>query len=289
MFYLSHVESASHLSFLWQYAREFIFAIINQLEDNPSTIIVEKSLEVLAKVTIPVPGEDQTTWQSYPSSKVEAKQSSPREEVNDHRECIMSQTNVEYALQVLNQDNRLLISRDRQVFSALIELHSIHEHLLANFSNVLTYMCTLQPPAFVFVSFSVEVDRFIRRRSKAVSGDGKDIQYEPASLNFVSSFVQHMSHALIHALETKQLRDALKDSICSETLAEEGRQRCSLFHILLHSFSHNIGATVSLCLWSGAYRTASDFLTGINPLDINLINLLEIDKVVEMLERPFFR
>ena len=259
------------------------------MEDNPSTIIVEKSLEVLAKVTIPVPEEDQTTWQNDFSSKIEVTLSSSHDDINDDTKHIMSQSNVEYALQVLDQDGRRLKSRDRRVFSALIELHSIHEHLLANFSNVLTYMCTLQPPGIVFVSFSVEVDQFVRRRSKVLSAEGKDDQYESASLHFVSSFVQHMSHVLIHAPETKQLRDALKDSICSDSTSEDGRQRCSLFHILLHSFSHNIGATVSLCLWSGAYRTASAFLNGINPLDISLINLLEIDKVVEMLERPFFR
>lgn len=250
---------------------------------------MEKSLEVLAKVTIPVPGEDQTTWQIHPACQVEAKLSSPHEEVYDDAEHIMSQSNVEYVLQVLDQDNRLLKSRDRRVFSALVELHSIHEHLLANFSSVITYMCTLQPPAFVFVSFSVEVDRFVRRRSDVVSAEAGEIQYESANLHFVSSFVQHMSHVLIHAQEAKQLRDALKDSICSDSVSEDGQQRSSLFHILLHSFSHNIGATVSLCLWCGAYRTASEFLNGINPLDINLINLLEIDKVVEMLERPFFR
>ncbi len=259
------------------------------MDDNPSKIAVEKSLEVLAKVTIPVPEEDPSTWQMFSSSYINTELPSPYDEISDESEYIMSPSNVEYALQVLDQDNRLLKSRDRRVFSALIDLHSIHEHLLANFSNVLTYMCTLQPPAFVFVSFSVEVDRFVRRRSKAVESGNQDIQYESAGLHFVSSFVQHMSHALIHVQEAKQLRDVLKDSICIDPVTEEDKQRCSLFHILLHSFSHNIGATVSLCLWCGAYRTASQFLNAINPLDINLINLLEIDKVVEMLERPFFR
>lgn len=246
-------------------------------------------MEVLARVTIPVPGEDRSTWQNPQASQDPTRPSSPHDEVSEDAEYIMSQSNVEYALQVLSQEDRMLKSRDRRVFSALIELHSIHEHLLTNFSNVLTYMCTLQPPEFVFVSFSVEVDRFVQRKSKIVSGDVGDKEFESTSLHFVSSFVQHMSHVLIHAREAKQLRDVLKDCICSDAISEEARHRSRLFHILLHSFSHNIASTVSLCLWCGAYRTASQFLNGINPLDINLINLLEIDKVVEMLERPFFR
>jgi len=62
-----------------------------------------------------------------------------------------------------------------------------------------------------------------------------------------------------------------------------------LFHILLHSFSHNLVAATSLCLWGGACRTASLFLKKIDPLDISLVFLLELDKLVEMIERPLFR
>lgn len=246
----------------------------------------------MARVTIPLHGEDYSTSQYSPACQDETRPSSPsdpRDDVYEDAEYIMSQSNVEYALQVLDEDDQILKSRDRRVFSALIELHSIHEHLFANFSNVLTYMCTLQPPEFVFVSFSVEIDRFVRRKSKIVSGEIGGREYDFTSLDFVSSFVQHMSHVLIHAQAVKQLRDALKDCICRDAVSGDASQRSKLFHILLHSFSHNIAATVSLCLWCGAYRTASQFLNGIDPLDINLINLLEIDRVVEMLERPFFR
>jgi len=200
----------------------------------------------------------------------------------------MAQMSVEYALQILNPKRRRLKSRDRLVFSALIELHSFNEHLLINFSNVLTFMCTLQPPEFVFVSFAVEVDRFIRRKMRRSNADNKPNSLA-VHLHFVSSFVQHMCHVLINAKEAKELRDVLKDCICQEPISEEDRQRSRLFHILLHSFAHNIAATISLCLWSGAYRTASKFLSNINPLEINLMFLLEIDRVVEMLERPFFR
>jgi hypothetical protein len=48
-------------------------------------------------------------------------------------------------------------------------------------------------------------------------------------------------------------------------------------------------ATTSLCLWGGACRTASLFLKKIDPLDISLVFLLELDKLVEMIERPLFR
>lgn len=209
----------------------------------------------------------------------------------------MGPTNIDYALQILDPARRKLKSRDRQVFSSLIELYSKHEHLLANLSNVLTFMCRLQPPEFVFVSFSVELDRFVRRKQQQqqqqqTSNNTDEVATTNATsqlLNFASAFVQYMSHVLLNAKETRILRDALRDCLCQDPVSEVDRYRTRLFHILLYSFAHNIPATVALCLWSGAYRTASQLLMGINPLDIHLVFLLEMDRVVELLERPFFR
>lgn len=277
-----------------------MFLCLNELQlvDNPPRTIVEKSLEVLARITVPVVGEDHTRQSSHSLSGLASPiwaSSTVGASGDDDEDAVdfpMTQTNVEYALQILRQERRRLKSRDRQVFSALIQLHSFNEHLMINFSNVLTFMCTLQPPEFVFVSFAVEVERFIRRKMRRVPVHGPSVSANSqlsADLSFVSSLVQHMSHVLLNSKEAKEVRDVLKDCICSGAVTEEDRQRSRLFHILLHSFSHNIAATVSLCLWCGAYRTASKLLSGINPLDINLVFLLEIDRVVEMLERPFFR
>ena len=62
-----------------------------------------------------------------------------------------------------------------------------------------------------------------------------------------------------------------------------------MFSILLNTFGHNIVAAMSLCLWCGAFRTASLLITNIDPLDINLTFYLELDQLVEYLERPLFR
>ena len=252
--------------------------------DNPPKAIVKKSLEVIAKITVPVEGEKihSRSLSSHSLSGLGSPvwASSDINEVEEAAEFPMTESSLDFALKILKK-RRHLKSRDRQVFSALIQLHSFNEHLIVNLTDVLTLMCKLQPPEFVFVSFSIELDRFIRGQQKK-SSIAKD-------LSFVSSFVQHMSHVLLNAKEAKDLRDALKDCMCSSPKTEEHRQRCRLFHILLHSFAHNMAATVLLCLWAGAYRTAVKVLNSINPLDINLIFLLEIDRVVEMLERPFFR
>ena len=200
----------------------------------------------------------------------------------------MTDYNVAFSLDIMINSRRQLKSRDREVFSALIQLHSYNYHLLGDLSRVITFMCRLQPPEFVFVSFAVELERFIRRRSKLQDTEELDQPFS-RDLEFVSCFVQQMCHVLLNAKEAKELRDVIKDCIGQQTESERGSRRARLFHILLHSFSHNLVATTALCMWGGAYRTASLFLRCIDPLDIHLMFLLELDKLVEIIERPLFR
>ena len=198
---------------------------------------------------------------------------------------------VKYALGLLDMTKLQLQSRDREVFRGLIELHAYNTHLIMDLSRVVAYMCRLQPPEFVFVSFVVELERFTSIQIAAQRANGGTPQQPPLSRNlqFVSSFIAQMCHVLLNAKEAKSLRDALKDCVSKPESSEEDKQRKRLFHILLHSFSHNLVASTSLCLWGGAFRTASLFLKQINPIDIHLMFLLEVDKLVEMLERPLFR
>ena len=152
----------------------------------------------------------------------------------------------------------------------------------------------------MFVSFAYELDNFIvsrmKHREKILESpevDTQTIKLELASfardLAFVSNFSQQLGIVFFAAPETEQLRGALKDSIGfkGETVRDERRAR--LFHILLYTFSHNIVATLAFCLWSGAYLTASTFLQKIDPLDVSLMFYLEIDQLIDLIERPLFR
>jgi len=250
---------------------------------------------VLAKITIYAVDEERqkrkinTTFARATNPAWASSEPVPGEDdLEETAEFPMGQKNVQYALQVLTKDNNKLQSRDRSVFSSLVELYGTNRHLLVNFSGVLTYMCSLQPPELVFASFSVELDRFLRRKKRDVEGVS-GVEKLADELQFMSSFVQHMNHVLLNTDETLSIRNKLKDCMCKTPTTEEDRQKARLFHILLYSFANNVASTVALCLLSGAYRTASRLLGTIDPLDINLDSLLEIDRVVEMLERPFFR
>jgi len=209
----------------------------------------------------------------------------------------MTNADAIYALDILDVNQRQSKSRDRGVFSALIQLHAHNHQLLADLSRVIQFMCTLQPPEFVFVSFAVEMDFFVRQsltRIDAAAVEEKKDEHANGKMlsvdfHFVSSFVQQMSHVLLATDEAKDLRELLRDCIGRRSETERDKRRTKLFHILLYSFSHNLVASMSLCLWAGAYRTASYFLQSIDPLDINLVFLLEVDRMVELLERPLFR
>ncbi len=202
----------------------------------------------------------------------------------------MNDASVAFALEILDNRRRKLQSRDREVFSALIQLHAYNLHLIGDLSRVIAYMCRLQPPEFVFVSFAVELDQFVRREQQLRLQGGASKHPVSQDYHFVSAFIQQMCLVLLNSFETVAARNALKDCIGYGRDAEEkDRRRSRLFHILLHAFSHNLVAVTSLCLWGGASRTASLFLKKIDPLDINLVFLLELDKLVEMIERPLFR
>jgi len=281
------------------YAREFIVPVIHQLVDNPPERIIFKSLEVLAKITVPVPGErmpdsysrtlsshslsglvpSSPSWMGSDPDSSEADGSFP-----------MNDASVGFALDILDKPRRLLKSRDREVFRVLIQLHAHNLHLIGRLSKVVAYMCRLQPPEFIFVSFAVELDRFVSRESKVQREDAASQIHMGRIYQFVSAFIQQMCLVLLNSKETYVLRGILKDCIgFSNESIERDQRRCRLFHILLHTFAHNLVASISLCLWGGACRTASLFLKKIDPLDINLVFLLELDKLVEMLERPLFR
>ena len=91
-----------------------------------------------------------------------------------------------YSLEMLDPSSKKMMSRDREVFSVLVSLYSYHPNLLSDLSKVIRYMCTLQPPEFIFVSFALEINDFVTKSKES----GKDIKAFSRDLEFVSVFVQ---------------------------------------------------------------------------------------------------
>lgn len=174
----------------------------------------------------------------------------------------MSDESTNFALGVLEVSRRQLISRDREVFASIIDLHSKHPKLLVDISKVIELMCTFQPPEFVFVAFANELDNFVisrmEHRERVLSSHDTDTYAAKTELSafakdlaFVSNFAQQLGIVFFAAPEAEQLRDVLKDCIGCKGDSIHDERRARLFYILLHAFSHNIVAALSLCLWGG--------------------------------------
>jgi len=281
-----------------EYASEFIDCIIYQLVDQPPGIIVVKSFEVLAKITVPAKGQEHRSI--FSALLTSDDHDSPEISTIPSMKNPMDDENANFALGILEPIRRRLVSRDRAVFAALIDLHSKHEKLLMDVSKVIELMCTLQPPEFIFIAFATELENFIvskmQHRKKIMESpetDASAIKDELAAfskdLAFVSNFAQQLGLVFFAAPETEQLRLEMKDCIGFKGDSLRDEQRACLFHIILYTFSHSIVATLSFCLWGGAFLTASSFLQKIDPLDVSLMFYLELDRLIDLIERPIFR
>lgn len=78
---------------------------------------------------------------------------------------------------------------------------------------------------------------------------------------------------------------ALRSLLAQATEAEAGAE---LFHSLYSSWSHSAGAVLSLCFLAGAYSHACDVITAYADLPMGVEVLVQIDRLVQLLETPIF-
>jgi vacuole morphology and inheritance protein 14 len=98
--------------------------------------------------------------------------------------------------------------------------------------------------------------------------------------DFASIMIQNMNNNLITAPELSDLRRRLRNL--------DSRDGQSFFVILFRSWCNNAIATLSLCLLAQAYEQAYHVITIFADLEMNLNMLIQIDKLVQLLESPVF-
>ncbi|KAI9012843.1 vacuolar protein 14 C-terminal Fig4p binding-domain-containing protein [Gaertneriomyces semiglobifer] len=99
-------------------------------------------------------------------------------------------------------------------------------------------------------------------------------------LEFASTMVQNLNFILITAPELVDLRRRLRNL--------DSKDGILLFTALYRSWCHNAVAVFSLCLLAQAYEHASALLMLFADLDITVNLLIQIDKLVQLLESPVF-
>lgn len=107
-----------------------------------------------------------------------------------------------------------------------------------------------------------------------------DILLKEEDLKFASTMVQTLNTILLTSAELFQLRNQLKDLRTQES--------CALFCCLYCSWCHNPVATVSLCFLTQNYRHAYDLIQKFGDLEVTVDFLMEVDKLVQLIESPIF-
>lgn len=107
-----------------------------------------------------------------------------------------------------------------------------------------------------------------------------EILEKDEDLEFASIMITNLNMILITSPELADFRRRLKNL--------ETRDGQNLFVCLYRSWCHNAVATLSLCLLAQAYEHASNLLTIFPDLEITVPFLIQIDKLVQLLESPVF-
>lgn len=99
-------------------------------------------------------------------------------------------------------------------------------------------------------------------------------------VEFASIMIQNLNNNLITAPELAELRKRLRNL--------ESRDGQVFFMALFRSWCHNAVATFSLCLLAQAYEQAYNLLQIFAELEMTVNMLIQIDKLVQLLESPVF-
>lgn len=107
-----------------------------------------------------------------------------------------------------------------------------------------------------------------------------EIIVQEEDFQFAALMVRYLNMILLTSSELFDLRNQLRELATPES--------CSLFSCLYQSWCHNPVATVSLCLLTQNYQHACDLLMVFGHLEVNVEFLIQIDKLVQLIESPIF-
>jgi vacuole morphology and inheritance protein 14 len=153
-----------------------------------------------------------------------------------------------------------------RVLNALVQLFLEDRALLeSRGALVVRKLCSLLDSRSIYMSIA------------AILNDKPDLE-------FVSLMVQTLNLILLTAPELSPLRRGLKD--CFREDADPLDKQ--VFATLFRCWSHNPVATFSLCLLAQAYDLSACLILKFAEVDVTVGFLMQIDKLVQLLESPIF-
>ena len=194
------------------------------------------------------------------------------------------------------------------VINAILGLFAKDRALLENRGSLaVRKLCVLLDAESVYMlmaevlstSCNVNLDTGLRIETENGTGNGPADDEgkvgEPIvfSLEFVSTMVQTLNLILLTASELHGLRCLLAKAFDnspdeSKLIKKEDRNANNLFNTLFKCWCHSPMATFSFCLLARAYEVAFDLVQKFSELDVSVGFLMQIDKLVQLLESPVF-
>ncbi|KAI8139958.1 vacuolar protein 14 C-terminal Fig4p binding-domain-containing protein [Fennellomyces sp. T-0311] len=181
-------------------------------------------------------------------------------------------------LKTLSDSSEEVVRRDLQLL-AQISSHSNNEYFRHFMTNLLSLFSTdrrlLESRGSLIIRqlcLSLDPEQIYTTIAEILGVD--------EDLEFASIMVQNLNLILITATELSDLRKRLRN------LDHKEGQR--LFNTLYRSWCHNAVATFSLCLLAQAYEHAANMLQIFAELEITVSMLIQVDKLVQLLESPVF-
>ncbi|KAI9503456.1 vacuolar protein 14 C-terminal Fig4p binding-domain-containing protein, partial [Coemansia spiralis] len=206
-------------------------------------------------------------------------------------------------LKMLSDSSESVVKLDLELFAQISQYHS-HEsesepsRYLAKFLGSLLQMfatdrvlletraalmvrqlCVVLDPQVVFCLFA----RLLVSPGFVLNEAEGDVDLE-----FVSVMVQQLGWVLVTAPETEPLRSILRRY--DAELAQEPLIAHELFTSLFPAWCHNPASCLTLCLLSQHYEISSELVRvfGQLPNDLTVSFLVQLDKLVQLLESPVF-
>ncbi|KAI3730687.1 hypothetical protein L1987_61860 [Smallanthus sonchifolius] len=272
------------------YYADILGAILPCIADKEEKIRVvagETNEELLAIKADPAEGFDVGAILSIVKRQLSSEYEATRIEslhwistlLNRHRTEVLSFLN-----DIFDTLLKALSDPSDQVVLLVLEVHACIAEDQYNFSQLIVFL------VHKFQTDKVLLEKrgalIIRRLCVLIDAERvyrelSTILEREADLDFATTMVQALNLILHTSSELSGLRDLLKLSLIDAA----GKD---LFLSLYASWSHSSMAILSLCLLAQAYQHASSVIQSLTEEDLNVRFLIQLDKLVNLLETPIF-
>ncbi|KAK8958871.1 hypothetical protein KSP40_PGU002948 [Platanthera guangdongensis] len=189
-----------------------------------------------------------------------------------------------YLSDIFNSLFRVLSDPSDMVVLLVLDIHACMAKDVQNFRHLVVFL------VHTFRSNHMLLEKrgalIVRRLcvlldAERVYREFSEILKDESDLNFASIMVQALNLILLTSFEMTNLRNLLKQSLMNPA----GKD---LFLSLYSSWCHSPMATISLCLLAQAYHHTSAVIQSLGEEDINIKFLMQLDKLIRLLEAPMF-